>query len=238
MIASTAQQALHALPTSAADPGQPGGIAGFTVDMMEALGAPGAGLAVALENLFPPIPSEVILPLAGFTAAQGSMSLVGAIVWTTIGSVVGALTLYWIGALVGVERLRLIAERMPLLDAADVDKSVGWFDRHGEKAVFFGRMVPLVRSFVSIPAGVQRMNLLRFTLLTGLGSLIWNSVFIVAGYQLGRRWYLVENVTGPMQKVVVVVLAILIIWWVVRRVRVRRARDAQSPEAHGSREPE
>src|SRR4029450_4579497 len=135
---------------------EPGGISGWAIRIMETLGAPGAGLAVALENLFPPIPSEVILPLAGFTASQGDMSLVAAIAWTTAGSVVGALVLYLIGALIGRERTRAIAARVPLIKVSDIDRTEAWFQRHGRKTVFFGRMVPLFRSFVSLPAAVER----------------------------------------------------------------------------------
>lgn len=227
MTVATAMPALtHATLAQSGGDGQDlTGLAGWTVDMMERLGAPGAGLAVAAENLFPPLPSEVILPLAGFTASQGDMSLVGAIVWTTLGSLVGALALYWIGALVGLQRLREWADRMPLVNVEDIDKAHAWFHKHGEAAVFFGRMVPLVRSFVSIPAGVERMNVLRFALLTTAGSLIWNSIFIIAGFYLGENWDAVENITGPLQKVVIVVIAAGLVWWLVRRVQARRAAN-------------
>ncbi|YAL83946.1 DedA family protein [Dermacoccaceae bacterium W4C1] len=218
----TVTAAISTLPQNT-DPHSLTGISGWVVDVMESLGAPGAGLIVAGENLFPPIPSEVILPLAGFTASRGDMSLVGAIFWTTLGSLVGALALYWIGAAIGLDRIRRIADRMPLVNSSDIDKAHAWFHKHGEAAVFFGRMVPLVRSLVSIPAGVERMNLLRFSILTTLGSLIWNTIFILAGYYLGENWDAVENVSGPLQKVVVVVIVAALVWWVVRRVRERRA---------------
>lgn len=236
MTVSTAMPTATFSPTSAVaqaagDGRDLTGLAGWTVEVMERLGAPGAGLAVAAENLFPPLPSEVILPLAGFTASQGNMSLTAAIVWTTLGSLVGALALYWIGALVGLQRLREWADRMPLVNVEDIDKAHAWFHKHGEKAVFFGRMVPLVRSFVSIPAGVERMNVLRFALLTTAGSLIWNSIFIVAGYYLGESWDAVENITGPLQKAVIAVIGAGLVWWLVRRVRAHRAAndDARQP---------
>src|SRR5436309_4837498 len=166
------------------------GIVGWVVHLMEALGAPGVGLAIALENVFPPLPSEVFLPLAGFAASRGDLSLVAAIVWTTIGSVVGALALYGLGAALGRNRLRAIADRMPLVDVGDIDKAEAWFAKHGPKAVFFGRMVPLVRSMISVPAGVERMNVPLFLGLTAAGSLIWNSIFVVAGYLLGENWHI------------------------------------------------
>jgi membrane protein DedA with SNARE-associated domain len=206
------------------------GIVGWVVDLMEALGAPGVGLAIALENLFPPLPSEVFLPLAGFAAARGDLSLVAAIVWTTIGSVVGAVFLYGLGAALGRQRLRAIVDRMPLVDVADVDKAEEWFARHGPKAVFFGRMVPLVRSLISVPAGVERMSFVLFLLLTAAGSLIWNSVFVLLGYALGENWHLVEGYAGILSRVVLVAIVVAVVVFVVRRIRRRRAGEQAAPE--------
>jgi membrane protein DedA with SNARE-associated domain len=197
------------------------GVAGWSVDLMETLGGPGAGLAIALENLFPPLPSEVILPLAGFTASQGTFSIAGALFWTTLGSVVGALVLYWLGAALGRDRLRRIWGRLPLTNLDDLDRTEAWFARHGRKAVFFGRMVPIFRSLISIPAGVERMPVLVFTGLTLAGSLIWNTIFVMAGYYLGEQWHRVEAYAGAFQKVVVVVVVAGFAWWVVTKVRAR-----------------
>ena len=143
-----------------------GGVAGWAIDLMERLGAAGAGLAVALENLFPPLPSEVILPLAGFAAARGDLGLVAAIAFTTLGSVVGALMLYGVGAVLGRDRTRALAEKLPLVKLRDVDKAEDWFGRHGAKAVLIGRLVPVVRSLISVPAGVERMPIVLFLSLT------------------------------------------------------------------------
>ncbi len=201
------------------------GIAGWAVSLMEAMGGPGAGIAIALENLFPPLPSEVILPLAGFTASRGDMSLTSAIVWTTLGSLAGALVLYALGAALGRHRMRAIAVRMPLIKVADVDRAEAWFARHGTKAVFFGRMVPLFRSFISIPAGIERMGMPTFVLYTTLGSLIWNVIFVMSGYLLGENWHRVEGYADPLQKVVVVLVLVAVAWFVVNRlVRDRLAR--------------
>ncbi|MEU4546843.1 DedA family protein [Nonomuraea dietziae] len=125
----------------------------WLIELMEILGAPGAGLAIALENLFPPLPSEVILPLAGFTSSRGEMDLLNVLAWTTAGSVVGALALYWAGALLGRERTLALAARIPLLKVSDIAKTEAWFLKHGRKTVFFGRMIPIFRSLISIPAG-------------------------------------------------------------------------------------
>jgi membrane protein DedA with SNARE-associated domain len=201
------------------------GIAGWAVSLMEAMGGPGAGIAIALENLFPPLPSEVILPLAGFTASRGDMSLASAIVWTTLGSVVGALVLYALGAVLGRHRMRLIAVRVPLIKVEDVDRAEAWFARHGTKAVFFGRMIPLFRSFISIPAGIERMSVPTFVLYTTLGSLIWNVIFVMAGYLLGENWHRVEGYADPLQKLVIIAVLLAVAWFVVNRlVRERLAR--------------
>jgi membrane protein DedA with SNARE-associated domain len=197
----------------------------MVTDLVERLGGPGAGLAVALENLFPPIPSEVILPLAGFTASQGRMSLAGAIAWTTLGSVLGALALYGIGAALGRDRMRAVAARLPLVKLADVDRTEAWFARHGGKAVFFGRMIPIFRSLISIPAGLERMPIGTFLVYTTLGSAIWNTVFVLAGYQLGENWEAVQGYAGAFQNLIIVACAIAVVVFVVARLR-RRPRSA------------
>jgi membrane protein DedA with SNARE-associated domain len=212
---------------SATDPApELDGIARWTVDLMETLGGPGAGLAIFVENIFPPIPSEVVLPMAGFAARLGDLSLAGAIIWTTIGSVAGAWLLYGLGAWLGHDRMRAIAARMPLVDVEDVDKTTAWFARHGTKAVFFGRMLPIFRSFISIPAGTERMGLRVFTLLTAAGSLIWNSIFVVAGYVLGANWHAVDPYASVLQYIVIGAVLVAVVWFLVGRVRRRRAQPA------------
>ncbi|MET8158606.1 DedA family protein [Sphaerisporangium sp. NPDC005289] len=200
------------------------GVAGWATGMMERLGAPGAGLAIALENLFPPLPSEVILPLAGFTASRGEMSLFDALLWTTLGSVIGALALYGVGAALGRDRTVAIAARLPLVKVEDIEKAEAWFRKHGTKTVFFGRMIPVFRSLISVPAGVERMPLAHFVTLTTLGSLIWNSVFVLAGYQLGESWSLVEGYAGILSKVVIGLAALAVVTFVVVRLRERRSK--------------
>lgn len=198
----------------------------WAIAVMEALGVWGAGLLVALESLLPPIPSELILPLAGFTASRGAFELVPVIVVTTMGSIVGALALYFLGRAFGADRLAHIADRVPLMKGDDVRKAVVWFERWGTVAVLFGRFVPIVRSLVSIPAGVTRMNLTVFLLLTTLGSGIWNTVFVVLGFQLGENWTIVEDVASRYSRVVLIVGIVvalgIITWWIVRWCRSRR----------------
>ncbi len=197
-------------------------VVSWVTDLMETLGAPGAGIAIALENLFPPLPSELFLPLAGFTASQGKMNLFAAILWTTTGSVAGALALYYFGAALGRDRIRAIAQRMPLVKVSDVDRTEEWFARHGKATVFFGRMVPIFRSLISIPAGVERMPLPGFLLLTAAGSLIWNSALIVAGYVLGANYHLVDQYMGTVTKVVIGLVVLGVGWFVVSRLTQRK----------------
>lgn len=200
------------------------GLAGLSLQLMEMLGAPGAGLVVAAENLFPPIPSEVILPLAGFAASRGEISLVSAVVWTTLGSVVGALLLYLTGRAFGRPRMYAVVERLPLVSISDLRRGEEWFARHGEKSVFLGRMVPLVRSVISVPAGVEAMPVGRFVVLTVLGSALWNSIFVLAGYLLGENWGVIEPYADVLQKLVIVAVVGAVAVFVVRRVRSIRAR--------------
>ncbi|MEU7480880.1 DedA family protein [Lentzea sp. NPDC042327] len=196
----------------------------WVTDLMQSAGAPGAALAIALENLFPPLPSEVFLPLAGFTAAQGKMSLLDAILWTTAGSVAGALLLYWLGHLLGRDRVRRIAARMPLVRVSDVDKTEAWFLRNGYRAVFFGRMIPVFRSLISIPAGVERMRLAPFLGYTAAGSLLWNTALILAGYLLGDNWHLVEQYVGLASTGVLALAGVaLAVFVTTRLVTTRRA---------------
>ena len=209
---------LETLTQTAASAEELGGVAGWAVGLMEAIGAPGAGVAIAAENLFPPIPSEIILPLAGFTAAQGGFSLAEAILWTTIGSVVGALALYSLGRWLGHDRLAAIAGRMPLVRASDIDKTTAWFAKHGWKTVLFGRFLPIFRSLISIPAGIERMPVLLFLGLTTLGSAIWNTIFIMIGYTLGMNFHIIEPYMDTLQWVIIGAVLLVIVWFVVHRM--------------------
>ena len=210
----------------------------WSVSLMEIIGPAGAGLAIALENIFPPLPSEVILPMAGLSASRGSFSLAEALIWTTLGSVMGAFLLYGIGAWLGVDRLRTIAAKVPLLRPDDIDRTVAWFHRHGGKAVFFGRMVPIFRSLISIPAGVTRMPLWKFGLLTVAGSALWNTIFVLAGFLLGEAWPVIERYADILQYVVIAAVVVGIAWFLVVRIRTlvadRRAGDPSPPRTEPS----
>jgi len=201
------------------------GITEWVTDVVDALGYVGVAVLVAVENLFPPIPSEVVLPLAGFVAGRGDASLIGMIVAATIGSVVGAWMLYGVAAAIGHDRLHRLTERFGRwfgVKTSDLERAEAWFDRRADAAVLVGRCIPLVRSLVSVPAGFRRMEPVRFTVLTALGSLAWNTALIGAGAALGDRWEEVCDYVGIIQWLVIVVIAALVGWFVWTRF-VRRS---------------
>jgi len=198
------------------------GLAGLVADIMGSIGLLGVGLVLAIETILPFLPSEVALPLAGFSAERGDFGLVAVIIAATIGSVGGALILYWISRVFGLERTRHVLSKIPLVTARDIDKGVAWFARNDAAAVFFGRMVPAIRSLVSIPAGVEQMSVARFLVFTTAGSLIWNTIWIVAGYQLGNNWEKVEKYGNYLKYALVLAVVAAIVWFVVYKLRARR----------------
>ena len=190
-----------------------GGIAGWVIDVVDSIGEAGVGALIALENVFPPIPSEVILPFAGFSAEQGDINGVLAWVAATLGALVGAYVLYFVGFVLSYERVHELAGKrwFILFGQSDLERGDRFFDRYGSWVVFFGRFIPLVRSIVSVPAGMEAMPLGRFTLLTAVGSGIWNAVFIWAGWQLGDRYDRVEKYVAPASYTVVALLALALV---------------------------
>jgi membrane protein DedA with SNARE-associated domain len=206
------------------------GLVDWVTSVVETLGYGGVAFLVALENLFPPIPSEVVLPLAGFVAADGSASLIGMIVAATIGSMVGAFILYGIAAAIGPVRLRALVTRYGRwfgVDETDLDRTEEWFDKRANLAVLLCRCVPLMRSLISIPAGFRRMSIFPFAFYTLIGSLAWNVLLIGAGYLLGERWHEVEQPMELFQRAVLVVIAVAVAWFVWRRIIRPRIRGAE-----------
>jgi membrane protein DedA with SNARE-associated domain len=203
----------------------------WATDIVEQLGYVGVALLVAIENVFPPIPSEVVLGLAGYTASQGDASLVGMITAATIGSVVGAWILYGLSSAIGPVRLRAIVIRYGSwigFSESDLDLAESWFDRRSRSAVLVCRCIPLIRSLISIPAGFRRMPLGSFTLFTLIGSLVWNSVLVTAGYLLAAQWEKVLEFTGAFQTLVVVLIAVVVVAVIIRKVVLtKRARAAE-----------
>jgi membrane protein DedA with SNARE-associated domain len=208
-----------------ADLGGRGGLTGWTASVVEALGEPGVGLLVALESLVPPIPSEIVLAMAGYLAGQGRVGMAAVIAAATAGSLLGALLLYWLGRALGEARLHRWLDRIPLVDPDDLATADRWFARHRRSAVLLGRCAPVVRSLVSIPAGADRMPLGQFAVLTALGSAVWNTLFVMCGYALGERWADVERYGHWFDLAIGAFFAVAVASWVTKKLRRRAAPD-------------
>lgn len=206
-------------------------------EAVETLGYLGVAGLVAIENVFPPIPSEVVLPLAGFVAGRGDASLLGMVLASTIGSVVGAWILYGISASVGPRRLHAFIARYGgwfRLTVHDLERAEAWFDRRSDAAVLVGRCIPLIRSIVSVPAGFRHMPFVRFTVLTAIGSVVWNAALITAGAILGERWERVGDIVGLLQGAVILGVGALvgyIVWKRLLRPRLKAAGDLPPEES-------
>jgi membrane protein DedA with SNARE-associated domain len=202
----------------------------WATQVIDSIGLVGVAFLVALENIFPPIPSELILLLTGFNVSEGRFDVFSGIIAATIGSVVGAYFLYAIGRLLDDTRLeRFLATigRFVGLKQSDVHKGFAWFERHGTKVVLFGRLIPVVRSVVSIPAGGDKMPLLKFTALTAAGSLVWNTVWVAVGWALGDQWENAGKWGDYLQYAVVAAVAVGLVVVIVR-ARRRHADTASA----------
>ena len=219
-----------------------GDLANWVQDVINQFGYFGVALLVVIENVFPPIPSEIVLPFAGFVAQQGAdaanaaadaaqsdTTVVGMMIAATIGSVVGALILYFVSAAIGPDRLRAFVERFGKwfgVKSADLVRAEAWFDRRSAVAVLVGRCVPLIRSIVSIPAGFRRMKLTSFVVLTAIGSAVWNIALIGAGAVLKDQWDVVGDYVGVFQWLVIAAILVLLVRFVVSRVKSRQRQNS------------
>jgi membrane protein DedA with SNARE-associated domain len=197
-----------------------GELTNWAKDVVESAGYIGVFLMIVAENLFPPIPSEAILPLAGFLAGEGRFWLPWVIVAATLGAVVGALILYYIAYAIGEHRVRRLIDRYGkwfAISGKDLDTADDWFDRHGSKAVLLCRMVPIVRSIVSLPAGLRQMPLVPFILYTAIGSGLWNTLLIVLGYWLGDNWEEVGHVIDYIEYPIYLAIVLGVIWFFWKR---------------------
>ena len=185
-------------------------------------GYPGIALLMLAENVFPPIPSELIMPMAGFTAARGELNMVGVVVAGTAGSLAGALLWYYIGRWIGLERLKRWAAkhgRWLAISPEEVDKAAAWFDRHRGKAVLIGRLVPAVRTLISVPAGVAGMALMPFLTYSALGTASWTALLAAAGYLLEDQYQKVGDYLNPVSDVI---LGLIVLGYLYRVATFRR----------------
>jgi len=200
-------------------------LAEWIPNTMNQLGYWGIGLLMFLENLFPPIPSELIMPLAGFTVAKGQMDFIPVIIAGVVGTILGAFPWYYIGKFISEERLEHLADKYGKwisVTSKDIKKANNWFNEHGGKAVFFCRLVPGVRTLISLPAGINNMPLIPFTLYSTLGTTIWVTFLTFLGYKLGDNYELVDEYLGPVSKIILAIIVIFFILWVVRK-QMRRS---------------
>ena len=185
------------------------------IEIMNNFGYIGVFLLIAIENVFPPIPSEVILLFGGFMTTFTDMNLIGVIIASTLGSLLGAIALYYIGKILNKERLKKIITSKPgkllRLTPEDIDKADHWFDTKGNKTVFFCRFIPLIRSLISIPAGMSEMPMKKFLLYTTAGSLIWNTALTIAGSIVGENWTDILKIMDNYSHIIVVLLEIIFI---------------------------
>lgn len=202
----------------------------WVLSIMTTMGYTGIGVLMFIENLFPPIPSELIMPLAGFAVAKGEMNL-GLVLFSGVfGTVLGILPWYYAGKFFGEERLRQIADRHGkwiAMSGKDIDKANAWFSKHGVKAVFFCRLVPGIRTIISLPAGIHEMPMPTFLIYSTLGTTLWIALLTALGYFLGHNYALVEEYLGPISKFVLFGLIGFFIFWVICRKRKLQATQRQ-----------
>lgn len=203
----------------------------WIIEIMNQFGYLGIFLLIAIENIFPPIPSEVILLFGGFMSTYTNMHIVGIIIASTLGSLVGAYALYFIGKIFNKERLKKIVRgkigKVLRLKEKDIDMADEWFDKKGNKTVFFCRFIPIVRSLISIPAGMSEMPLGKFTLYTVVGSLIWNTVLSIAGQTVGVNWESILAIFEQYSHIAAIVLVILgvgAIVWFYSKKRTKKSK--------------
>jgi membrane protein DedA with SNARE-associated domain len=189
---------------------------------INSLGYVGIALLMALENIIPPIPSELIMPLAGFTVTQGKLNFFLVVIAGTFGSVIGATPWYFVGKFWGLKRTKTIADRYGkwlTISGKDVQKAKDWFDRKGDIATALGRLVPGIRTYISVPAGISKMPILPFFFYSTLGSIVWVTFLTASGYLLGANYKLVAIYLKPISILVLLVIIALSIFWVMKRNR-------------------
>lgn len=191
----------------------------FVISIMNQFGYFGIFFLIFIENIFPPIPSEVVLLFGGFMTTYTKLGVPLMIVFSTLGSVAGAIVLYYVGKILNKERLKKIVSgkigKVLRLKASDIEKADCWFDAKGNKTVFFCRFIPVVRSLISIPAGMSEMAMGKFLLYTTVGSAIWNTVLLVAGNRVGENWESIVGIMSQYSHIVVILLVILFVAFIV-----------------------
>lgn len=206
-------------------------VATWIENLIASIGYPGIVLVMAIENIFPPIPSELVLPFAGSLSAKGEMNFWAVVAAGTVGALIGAIVLYGVGYFAreaGVRKLVANYGKYLFVSEGDLDRAAGWFEKYGELIIFFGRLIPLIRSIISIPAGYTRMNPVRFLIYTTLGTTVWNLILAYAGWLLGENWEDILAFMDTYQYATLGVLAFAVIAFFVWRITKHRRQHSDS----------
>lgn len=208
----------------------------FCQNAMQLLGYPGLALVMFLENVFPPIPSEIVLPVAGTLTVSADPSvapkfnIVSVILWATLGSFLGAWIWYWIGYLISEDRVRKLLQKIGkfiMITEKDLDTALEWFGKYGEWCIFFGRMVPIIRTLISVPAGLSKMNWLKFSIFTIMGTALWNIFLGFAGRILGDNYTVIVEWIDRFKVVIIILCVVAVIVFYARRIMKKKQESKQ-----------
>ncbi|KYQ84500.1 alkaline phosphatase [Acinetobacter sp. NRRL B-65365] len=204
------------------------GLEQWVLSIMEKLGYLGIAFLMFLDNVFPPIPSEIIMPSAGYTASKGELTLIGVIMAGSAGSILAAMLLYWIGRKVPQQRLFKLTERYGKylrIQVSDLEKALDWFNKHGHRIVFFGRMIPAVRSLISIPAGMSKMPFAKFMFYSIAGTLIWTSFLAYLGFHFSQNQALMSLIMQRISTIILVIVILYLLWWAIKKFYLNKSNQ-------------
>lgn len=204
------------------------GLEQWVLSIMEKLGYLGIAFLMFLDNVFPPIPSEIIMPSAGYTASKGELTLIGVIMAGSAGSILAAMLLYWIGRKVPQQRLFNLTERYGKylrIQVSDLEKALDWFHKHGHRIVFFGRMIPAVRSLISIPAGMSKMPFAKFMFYSIAGTLIWTSFLAYLGFHFSQNQALMSLIMQRISTIILAIVILYLLWWAIKKFYLNKSNQ-------------
>jgi membrane protein DedA with SNARE-associated domain len=204
------------------------GLEQWVLSIMEKLGYLGIAFLMFLDNVFPPIPSEIIMPSAGYTASKGELTLIGVIMAGSAGSILAAMLLYWVGRKVPQQRLFKLTERYGKylrIQVSDLEKALDWFNKHGHRIVFFGRMIPAVRSLISIPAGMSKMPFAKFMFYSIAGTLIWTSFLAYLGFHFSQNQALMSLIMQRISTIILAIVILYILWWAIKKFYLNKSNQ-------------
>ena len=204
------------------------GLEQWVLSIMEKLGYLGIAFLMFLDNVFPPIPSEIIMPSAGYTASKGELTLIGVIMAGSAGSILAAMLLYWIGRKVPQQRLFKLTERYGKylrIQVSDLEKALDWFNKHGHRIVFFGRMIPAVRSLISLPAGMSKMPFAKFMFYSIAGTLIWTSFLAYLGFHFSQNQALMSLIMQRISSIILAIIILYLLWWAIKKFYLNKSNQ-------------